>query len=167
MATSTSRIIEGHCADVEHLLREGSLREAVRVAASLPEICVAVESPRLSSSRAEYARWCEMWLQVERSRGKPITGVRVYALYARRIPPPLNTAGEEIPTRPLPRYRLRRYSRGPRTLARFPLHSSGSPLEDFQIQLAEALVAAARRWYEEHGRRSSVVQANLGKLAMR
>jgi hypothetical protein len=164
---ATSRIIEGHCADIEHLLREGSLRQAVRLATALPEICAAVESPRLSSTRAEYAHWCEIWLKVERSRGKPITGVRVYALHARRIPPPLNRPGEEIQARPLPRFRLRRYSRGPRTLARFPLQSSGSPLEAFQIQLAEALVAAARRWYEEQGRRSSVVQANLGKLAMR
>jgi len=57
-----SEVLEGYCADIEHLLREGSLREAVRLAVALPEICASLESPRLRSSHEDYVRWCQRWL---------------------------------------------------------------------------------------------------------
>jgi hypothetical protein len=37
-------------------------------------------------------------------------------------------------------------------------------LQAFQIELIEALVAAARRWYADQGVRNAIVQRNLGRL---
>ncbi len=55
---ASSKMLEGYCADIEHLLREGSLRQAVRLAVALPDICATLESEGMESSRAGYVRWC-------------------------------------------------------------------------------------------------------------
>ena len=40
---TSSKMLEGYCTDIEHLLGEGMLRQAVRAALALPEICAALE----------------------------------------------------------------------------------------------------------------------------
>jgi len=161
-----SKVLEGYCADIEHLLREGSLREAVRLAVALPEICVSLESPRLLSSHEDYVRWCQRWLKLEEHGSKPVTGARVFRLHALHTPP--RSVGAKSEPRPaaIVRFRMRRHARTYRSLGRARVWQPASPLETFQVNLSEALIAAARAWYE-HARQDGTVVKNLGKLALR
>jgi len=80
---ASSKMLEGYCADIEHLLREGSLRQAVRLAVALPDICATLESEGMESSRADYVRWCATWLRREQRDGKAVIGERLFRVQAR------------------------------------------------------------------------------------
>jgi hypothetical protein len=161
-----SKMLEGYCADVEHLMRDTSVREALRLAIALPEICSALESPRLRSSPEDYMRWCESWLKYERHGPKLVTGSRLYALLAREAPPVRVLASTDPRPQALVRLRMRRNVRTHRGLERARISKSAGRLEAFRYTLCDALLTATRSWYEHYGRDDSVVQANLGKLAI-
>jgi hypothetical protein len=166
VAMSTSKMLEGYCGDIEHLLREGSLRRAVRFAIALPDICSTLESPRLKSSHEDYARWCESWLVWTAGSSKPVTGDRVYKLYTRRA---LDSGAPGAPVTPahaLVRLRMRRYARTHREHGRSRVAQPNGRLEAFQVALCEALLEATRKWYREHGRNDAIVQANIGRLVV-
>ncbi len=164
---ASSRMLEGYCSDIEHLLREGSLREAVKLAVALPEIAAALQSPDARASHEHYVRWCDKWLTLLERGTKPITGARVFRIHALHIPPTevISTADPRPPA--LSRFRMRRHARSYRSLGRSRVWQPSHSLEVFQVSLCEALVAAARRWYEESGRADPQVQSNLGKLSVR
>jgi len=159
-------MLEGYCADIEHLLREGALREPVRLAVALPDICAALESPRMRSSHEDYSRWCESWLKFNDHGPKRVTGARVYRLHALHSPPTeVRAIADPFPP-PLVKLRMRRHARADRSLGRPRVWQPHTGLETFQVSLCEALLVAARDWYREHGRADPIVQANLGKLVV-
>jgi hypothetical protein len=72
---SASRLtLEGYFqAIAEHLERE-ELDEALHLSASLPQICSALEHPRLTTSPAHCICWCDAWVAADSD------GVNVYPL---------------------------------------------------------------------------------------
>jgi hypothetical protein len=164
---TSSKMLEGYCVDIEHLLREGSLRQALRLAVALPEICSALESPRLRSTPDDYVRWCERWLKGERWRSKRITGTRLYKLFSHQVPDSKTLRSTDIHAHALVRLRMRRNVRSHRALGRVQLVRPPGILEAFQVTLCEALLRATRAWYSDVGQKDPVVQLNLGKLSVR
>ena len=164
---TTSRMLEGYCTDIEHLLRESSVHPALRLALALPDICSALEHPLLERSPRAYAQWCGGWLKLEAMRTKKaVDGLRLHRLHLRS----LRSAATESapgpgPGAPLLWLRLRRSARTPRALDRPRLVPSTSATA-FRMQLCEALVQGARRWYRRHGVTDGTVQQNLGKLLL-
>lgn len=169
---TTSRLFDGYCADLDILLREGQLRTAVRAAVALPDICVALEDPRMHSSPERYAKWCETWLRCEAlARGKPNAPMRLYRLYQRlyRQTPRTRRSSATPPdatTNAIRRFRMRRRARPERPPSRQRLWQPVNRLQAFEVELIEALVLAARRWYLEHAADDARVQQNLGRLAI-
>lgn len=161
---ATSKMLEGYCADVEHLVREGFLRQAVRLAVALPEICSALERAGMQSSRGAYVGWCVKWLRREQRDGKAVTGERLYRLRGRLLQRISGPDRESAPPQALLRLRMRRHQRSYRGLGRARLWDPHNRLEHFQVALCEELVEAARDWYRDYGRDDQTVQTNIGKL---
>ena len=157
-------MVECYCADVEHLLREGSLRQAVRLAVALPDICAALEEEEMHSSRDDYVYWCAAWMKLEALEGKAVTGERLLRLHARAVRKGSPPVSSWTPARALIKLRMRRNARGYRGIDRPRVRQPVNRLEAFQLALCEALVQAARDWYRQHGQRDRTVQMNLGKL---
>ena len=148
-------MLEGFCADIEDLLPEGQVRQAVRRALALPEICCALEHGSMRGGDEAYLAWCARWLHFPRGKGSAPVGARLLRLHRR--------PGSEA-TQWLTALRARRNARSYQGLGRPQLTQSANRLEAFEAALCRALVAAARRWYAEHGRTDRTVQANLGRL---
>jgi len=152
---SVSKMLEGFCADIELLLPEERLRQAVRDALALPEICSALEDPAMRGRDDRYLAWCARWLHFPHGKGSVAVGARLLRVHRR--------FGLTV-ERSLHALRLRRNVRdyeGPRPAR---LWQPTSPLQAFESALCLALTDAARRWYTEHGRTDRSVQVNLGKL---
>lgn len=152
---AVSKMLEGFCADIEDLLPDGQLRQAVRHALALPEICSALEDAGMRGGDAAYLAWCARWLHFPRGKGSAPVGARLLRLHRR--------SGSEV-TRWLTALRARRNARSYEGLGRPRLLQSANRLEAFETALCLTLVDAARRWYAEHGRSNKTVQANLGRL---
>ncbi len=152
---AVSKMLEGFCADIEDLLPGGRLRQAVRHAVALPEICSALQDEAMRGRDELYLAWCARWLRFPHGKGPMPIGARLLRLHRR--------SGFGGP-RALGALRIRRNARGYRGRERPPLWQPANRLEAFQGALCVALVDAARRWYAEHGRTDKTVQANLGKL---
>jgi len=148
-------MLEGFCADIEDLLRDGILRQPVRHAVALPEICAALEDPGMRGQDARYLAWCERWLRFPHGKGGVPIGARLLRLHKRSG---FTTA------RWLRALRVRRNARNYRGLGRPQLSQPLNRIEAFEAALCLALTDAARRWYADHGRTDTTVQANLGKL---
>lgn len=152
---AVSKMLEGFCADIEDLLPDGLLRQAVRHAVALPQICSALEDPAMRGLDDQYLAWCARWLHFPRGKGSVRVGARLLRLHKR--------SGFDA-GRWLTALRVRRNARSYRGLGRPQLSQPANPLEVFEAALCVALVDAARRWYAEHGRADRTVQSNLGKL---
>jgi hypothetical protein len=169
---TTSRMFDGYCADLDVLLREGQLRTAVREAMALPDICAALEDPQMHSSAERYTQWCEAWLRCESlSRGKPNAPLRLHRLYVRLyLQTPRSRRGSataaDATTNAIRRFRIRRRARPERAPTRRRMWQPVNRLQTFEVELVEALVLAARRWYREHAAADARVQQNLGRLAI-
>jgi hypothetical protein len=163
---ASSKMLEGYCADIEHLLREGLLRQAVGLAVALPDICATLESQGMESSRADYVRWCTTWLRREQREGKAVIGERLFRMQARATRKSSDPHRQSTPTRALLKLRMRRNARTYRSLGRTRVWHPHNGLEAFQVSLCEELLEAAREWYREHGRNDVTVQLNLGKLLL-
>jgi hypothetical protein len=161
---ASSKMLEGYCADIEHLLREGSLRQAVRLAVALPDICATLESEGMESSRADYVRWCATWLRREQRDGKAVIGERLFRVQARATRKGNGPHTPSTPTQSLLKLRMRRNARTYHSLGRTRVSHPHNGLEAFQVTLCEELLQAAREWYREQGRNDVTVQTNLGKL---
>ena len=152
---AVSKMLEGFCADIEDLVSDGQLRQAVRHAVALPEICSALEDGALRGRDEAYLAWCARWLHFPRGKGSVAVGARLLRLHRR--------SGSEV-TRWLTALRARRDARRYHGLGRPPLLQSANRLEAFETALCLTLIDAARRWYAEQGRTDKTVQANLGRL---
>jgi hypothetical protein len=161
-------MLEGYCTDIEHLLRENSMRSALRLGLALPDICSALEHSLLERSPQAYVQWCGGWLKLEALRTKkPVDGLRLYRLHVRslRSATATESAPRSGPSAPLLWLRMRRSTRAPRALDR-PRLVPPTSATAFRIQLCEVLVQGARRWYRRHGATNVTVQQNLGKLLL-
>lgn len=152
---AVSKMLEGFCADIEDLLPEGLVREAVRRAVALPEICSSLEDSAMHGRDDRYLAWCARWLHFPHGKGSVPIGVRLLRLHRR--------SGHEA-SHWLTALRVRRNARSYRGPGRASLWQPVNRLEAFEAALCRALVDAARRWYAEHGRTDRTVQTNLGKL---
>ena len=148
-------MLEGFCADIEDLLPDGLLRQAVRHAVALPEICCALEDTAMRGGDDRYLAWCARWLQFPHGKGTATAGARLLRLHRR--------SGWKL-AQSLRALRIRRNVRSYQGLGRPQLCKPASRLEAFEVALCVAMVDAARRWYAGHGRIDKTVQANLGKL---
>ena len=162
----TSLMLESYCADIERLVREGTLRMAVRLSAALPDICAALEDAQIQSSREHYEAWCSAWLTWKGVSGaKPVSGARLYRLYVGRARiARLPGSPEDQTAAALHSVRMSRRARRERTLARPRVSQPATRIEGFQVALIEALIEACRRWYREQGAANALVQRNLGRL---
>ena len=163
----TSVMLESYCADIERLVREGTLRPALRRSVALPGICAALEDPQMQSSPEQYAEWCATWLIWQAvSGGLPIQGARLYRLYAGRARLRLSPGppAEDPTSAALARMRMFRRVRRERTLIRQRVWHPANRLQAFQVELIEALVESCRRWYRDRGAHEARVQRNLGRL---
>jgi hypothetical protein len=149
----TSVMLESYWADIERLLREGTLRPALRLSAALPDICAALEHARMQSSRERYVAWCKTWLRSPAGfSAKAEPGERLFHLHDGQTAAALR------------RLRMSRRARRERALARPRVGHPVNRLQAFQVELIEALVDAGRRWYREQGAHNALVQRNLGRL---
>ncbi|HEV2443855.1 MAG TPA: hypothetical protein VGT07_15130 [Steroidobacteraceae bacterium] len=152
---AVSKMLEGFCADIEDLLPDGQLRQAVRHALALPEICSALEDAAVRGLDESYLAWCARWLKFPHGKDRVPVGARLLRLHRR--------SGSNI-ARWLTALRVRRNARSYRGPGRAQLWHPANRLEAFEAALCLTLVDAARRWYAEHGRTDRTVQVNLGKL---
>jgi hypothetical protein len=164
MDMPSSKMLEGYCADVEQLLREGLLRQAVRLAVVLPEICTALESQEMRSSRDDYVRWCAAWLTWPEGDGRSAIGERLLRVHARATQKDSGSGNPATLAQALVKLRMRRNTRTHRSLGRTRVRNSYNRLQAFQVALCDALLDATRDWYREYGRHDSTVQTNIGKL---
>ena len=75
----TRATLEGYFQAIEDQLETEDLDEALRMSASLPKICSALEHPRLITSTAHCICWCDAWVAPDCDEGEnvyPLT--RVY-----------------------------------------------------------------------------------------
>lgn len=152
---AVSKMLEGFCADIEDLLPDGNLRQAVRHAVALPEICSALEDAGMRGLDEAYLAWCTRWLHFPHGKGAIPVGVRLLRLHRR--------SGSKV-ARWLAALRARRNARSYQGPERRHLWQPANGLEAFEAVLCLTLVDAVRRWYSEHGRTDKTVQANLGRL---
>lgn len=152
---AVSKMLEGFCADIEDLLPDGQLRQAMRQALALPEICSALEDAAMRGLDESYLAWCARWLHFPHGKGSVPVETRLLRLHRR--------SGSKV-SRWLAALRARRNARSYQGLGLPQLWQPASRLEAFEVILCQTLVDAARRWYAERGRTDKIVQANLGKL---
>lgn len=162
----SSRMFEAYCADIESMVREGTVRPALRLALALPDICTALIDPARKGSGERYAGWCATWLtwQVP-SRLENCDGNRLFRIYQRRKSP--GGRPNASPTaRALSALRKRRAARVTTPAGRARIWPAVGRIQTLEVALSDALVKAARRWYAEVGSRDPIVQRNLGLLAV-
>lgn len=155
----TSVMLESFCADIERLVREGTLRTALHSSVALPGICSALEDAHMSGTRERYLAWCDSWLVTKPlSGGKVLNNEGLYRIYLHRRP------DADANSAALAQLRRARRTRRERTLARSRVWQPINRLQSFQLELIEALVAGGRRWYADVGAHTALVQRNLGRL---
>ncbi|HEY2037738.1 MAG TPA: hypothetical protein VGG96_12030 [Steroidobacteraceae bacterium] len=154
---AVSKMLEGFCADIEDRLPDGFVRQAVRHALALPEICSVLEDLDMRGRDDRYLAWCERWLHFPHGKGAATIGARLLRLHRR--------SGWKA-AQSLLALRIRRNARSYQGLGRPQLSQPANRLGAFEAALCLTLVDAARRWYAEHGRTDETVQSNLGKLLL-
>jgi hypothetical protein len=152
---AVSKMLEGFCADIEELLREGLVRQAVRRAVALPEICSALEDSTMRGLDDRYLAWCARWLHFPHGKGSLPVGARLLRLHRR---PGLKVSHW------LTALRDRRNARSYQGPERPQLWQPANHLQAFEAALCLTLIDATRHWYTEHGRTDRKVQRNLGRL---
>jgi hypothetical protein len=160
-------MFENYLADIEYLLRDGAFGEAVPLALALPNICAALESQTLRSSREQYLHWCESWVRPSQS-DTTLSVPSSQALYElaceRGALDELGTSAG-VPVQALRQLRLRRLSRAapPRPQV---APADGDAAGDGMREACAALVTAVRRWYWDWAALDPTVQYNLARLAV-
>jgi len=153
-APSNSRMLTGYLTDIEQLLEEQRFDAALRDAAELPCIAVALSDPELRCSQEAVGMWVSRWLKPS---GAEASTAGVGGTQA--------PAGG-VPASALRRLQLRRHIRTlPRgySAAREPDLNPHAAASD---EAGRALVSAARRWYARAGCHDATVQTNLARLAV-
>lgn len=162
---SSSRMLASYLTDIEQMLDEQRWDAALRDAADLPQIAVALSDPLLRSSGDEVAEWRTRWIT-----GHAVAGAAQQipdrADAAALLPVSPGSATPAVPTTALRRLQLRRHARArPRGFVLGPDESLDSQAAA-AVQTGRALVEAARRWYSRSGVHDSTVQTNLARLAV-
>ena len=80
---AVSKMLEGFCADIEDLPAEGLIREAIRHAIALPEICSALEDSAMRGRDERYLAWCARWLRFAHGKGSVTIEARLLRLHRR------------------------------------------------------------------------------------
>ena len=164
---ATSKMFEGYCGDIERLLRETSVRGALRLSVALPDICAALENPAMTAGAQAYGSWFAQWVVLDPNMArKPIDGARLHRVHARFLRRAAAPSSPRALATPLLWLRMRRSARTSRGLTRARLVPPSGRLLAFQTRLCERLLRAARRWYVERGATDPIVQRNLGTLAL-
>lgn len=163
----TSHMFEGYCADIEVSLREANLRVALRLSLALPDISVALEDAQLASTKERYLAWCKQWLQWDAlKKAKPNAIERLHSLYLRSVSTRAKRPSHrEATAASLRLLRMRRRARVERALGRSRVWHPVNRVQRFRVELIEALIAGARRWYQASGKHAGV-QRNLARIAL-
>ena len=163
---SSSRMLASYLTDIEQLLDEQRWDAALRDAADLPRIAVALSDPLMRSSSAEVGQWCGRWLTFP----QPPAGAAQVVPDRTGIPALAgahpDSTSPAVPTAALRRLQLRRHAR---TRARGFLlgpDESLDPQAAEAVRTGRALVEATRRWYARSGVHDPSVQFNLARLAV-
>ncbi len=159
-------MLASYLTDIEQMLEEERWDAALRDAADLPQIAVALSDPLLRASGEEVAEWCTRWT----IPGEPATtgAQEIQEPAAAPAPQRVNrgSATPAVPTAALRRLQLRRHARSlPRGFVLGP-DESLDPLAAEAVQAGRTLVEAARRWYARSGVHDPTVQTNLARLAV-
>ncbi len=163
---SSSRMLASYLADIEQMLDEQRWDAALRDAADLPRIVVALSDPLMRASGEEVAEWCTRWI----TAGHPAAGAAQQMADRAGTPTPLQlnpgSAEPAVPTSSLRRLQLRRHARSrPRGFVAGP-DESVDPQAAEAVQAGRTLVEATRRWYARSGVHDGTVQTNLARLAV-
>jgi len=163
---SSSRMLASYLTDIEQMLEEERWDAALRDAADLPQIAVALSDPLLRASGEEVAEWCTRWTSSgeQAAGGAQAIADGAVGPAAHQVNP--GSATPAVPTAALRRLQLRRHARSlPRG---FVLGSDDSldPQAAEAVQAGRTLVEAARRWYARSGVHDPTVQTNLARLAV-
>jgi hypothetical protein len=163
---SSSRMLASYLTDIEQMLDEQRWDAALRDAADLPRIAVALSDPLMRTSSDEVADWCNRWA----TTGHPAAGAAQQMADRAGAPAPLQfnpgSAEPSVPAAALRRLQLRRHARSrPRGFVPGP-DESIDPRAAEAVQAGRTLVEAARRWYARSGVHDGTVQTNLARLAV-
>lgn len=159
----TSRMIERYLTDIEETARHDEAA-ALRAALALPLIATALEQSDRRTSCERFAAWCARWVGSGETSSSETSESALYSMWCERSGCDELAATDGIPVSALWQLRLRRHAR-PSPLLSLPI-SAGLMEHHFDAFVSAALVQAMRRWYDEHGARSSLVQRNLAHLAI-
>ena len=163
---SSSRMLASYLTDIEQLLDEQRWDAALRDAAELPRIAVALSDPLLRSSSAEVSEWCQRWIAPAHPGAGGAQGMPDRAAGSPPLPIQAGGTTPSVPTPALRRLRLHRHARTlPRGFLLGPDESLG-PQDAQSAQDGRALVDATRRWYARSGVHDANVQSNLARLAV-
>lgn len=162
---SSSKMLTSYLADIEQMLDEQSWDAAVRDSLDLPSIAVALSNPELRSSGDGIRQWLNDWVRPVQSDSNELDFDRISKMLSERA---VSADGEtRVPAKALRRLRLRRLARTPPT--RFAPERTRAPDAEGNdaADMCKLVAEAVRRWYAHSGCSDPVVQANLGRLAMR
>lgn len=152
-----------YVSNIEQLLDDESWEQAIRQAADLPRIAVALAHPSLECTASSVSEWCQLWI---RRRGNArLPGADLEAL--RRAAAELASPGARSLV-PMDALRRLQWSRHVRVMPRgFRVRIDELPASVAErVTLCTALIEAARRWYAGSACHDSTVQANLSRLAV-
>lgn len=161
---SSSRMLASYLTDIEQLLEEQRWDAALREAADLPRIAVALSDPQLRASGEDVGLWCRQWIPAgeidpeARRPGLPHAEPGGAG--------PVEAPGPSVPTRALRRLQLRRHVRTPPRGFLIAAAEDLGAAETQSVETGRALVGAARRWYASRGCHDPTVQTNLARLAV-
>ena len=163
---SSSRMLASYLTDIEQLLDEERWDAALRDAADLPRIAVALSDPLMCTSSDEVAQWCTRWTTPRHAAGA--AAQRLPDRTDSVTPPHVQAGGEtpSVPTVALRRLQLRRHARTrPRGFVLGADETLDSQAAE-AVQTVRGLVEATRRWYARSGVHDPAVQSNLARLAV-
>jgi hypothetical protein len=159
-------MLASYLTDIEQLLDEQRWDAALRDAAELPRIAVALGDPLMRASSEDVAQWCVRWVAPGHT-GE--AGVQTFSDRA-GDPTPLQVhpggATPEVPTRALRRLQLRRHARATPRGFLLDADEDLEPHATEALQTVRALVDGTRRWYARSGVHDPSVQSNLARLAV-
>jgi hypothetical protein len=163
---SSSRMLASYLTDIERLLDQHRWDAALREAADLPRISVALADPHLRGSAEAVRNWCQEWIRPPGAE-RDANGFEYERLVGGLAERSAQLAASEaVPMRALRRLQLHRHVRmAPRG---FVARRSGylPPQASETLALCSALVEGARRWYARSACHDPNVQANLARLAV-
>ena len=159
-------MLASYLTDIEQMLDEQRWDAALRDAADLPRIAVALSDPLMRASSEEVGQWCGRWI----TPSQPAIGAAQVVPDRADGSAPLQqqpgSATPSVPTAALRRLQLRRHARTrPRGFLLGPDESLDAQAAD-SVQTGRMLVEGTRRWYARSGVHDPTVQTNLARLAV-